>query len=123
MVAPPDGCAIISFGGLLTVTVMVDDVELPAASRARALRTCGPLVVVRESHTISYGAAASSSPNATPSTKNCTPATALSSVASARMVTVPATVLPAIGADTVTDGGVSGATVVNVTGVASLPAI
>src|SRR5688572_26559632 len=124
MVAPPGGCRISSRGGmLLTVTVTVDDVVLPAASRARALMACAPLVVVRESHTISYGAAASSLLIGAPSRRNCTPATASSSVASARTMTLPATVLPAAGAVTATVGGVSGATVVNVTGVASLPAI
>ena len=37
--------------------IAADTVRFPAVSRARALRACGPFAVVRESHTMSYGAA------------------------------------------------------------------
>ena len=48
-------------------------VELPAASRARAVNVCAPFATVRESHANAYGEAVSSTPALTPSTRNCTP--------------------------------------------------
>src|SRR3954451_3017309 len=71
-----------------TVTVTAPDtVELPAASRARAVSECGPLPAVRVSHASEYGAVVSSTPAAAPSTENCTPTTPTSSVASAVTLT------------------------------------
>ena len=60
-----------------------ESVELPAASRARAVNVCAPFETVRVSHASAYGGAASSTPALTPSTRNCTPATPMSSLASA----------------------------------------
>ena len=61
---------------------------LPAASRARAVSVCAPLATSCVSQASAYGAVVSSTPVATPSTKNCTPATPTLSVASAVTLTM-----------------------------------
>src|SRR5688500_18936243 len=82
---------------LATVTVTgAEVVRLPAASRATAVSECEPLLVVVVFQGMEYGAAASSVP-ALPSTKNCTPVTAVSSAALTVTVIVPETVVPAAG--------------------------
>ena len=53
----------------LTVTA-AESVELPAASRARAVRACAPFETPRESQASTYGAVVSSTPLLTPSTRN-----------------------------------------------------
>ena len=54
---------------LATLTAMPEDsVELPAASRARAVSVWLPLVSVRVSHVRAYGAVVSSTPVMIPST-------------------------------------------------------
>jgi hypothetical protein len=54
---------------LATLTVTPDDrVELPAASRARAVRVWPPFVVERVSQVSAYGSVVSSTPVAMPST-------------------------------------------------------
>ena len=81
-----------------TVTdTAADVVWLPAASRARAVSVCEPLAVAVVFQLTEYGAVASSAPSATPSSRNCTPATPTLSDAVAETVTVPETVLPAAG--------------------------
>src|SRR5258708_438407 len=63
-------------GALATVTVIgAGVVRLPAASRAIAVRVCGPLLVVVVSHEIEYGGLVSSAPPLAPSRLNCTPTT------------------------------------------------
>ena len=92
---------------LVTVTgTGLEVVMFPAASRARAVTTCGPGTTVVVFHCREYGAAVTSAPSATPSMKNCTPATPVSSEAVAVTVTVLATVAFAAGAMTATVGGV-----------------
>src|SRR5206468_7609932 len=67
-----------------TVTLTAADVVgFPAKSRARAVMVWTPLATAAVFQGIVYGAAVPSAPKAIPSTKNCTPATATSSVASA----------------------------------------
>src|SRR5439155_884593 len=109
--APLAGAVNVTLGGtastLDTVTeTPAEVVTLPAASRARALRTCAPLTAVAVSQGTAKGAAASSAPRATSSSRNWTPATPTLSEAAADTVTVPATVDPAAGAVTDTLGGV-----------------
>src|SRR5687768_6528576 len=82
---------------LATVTVTgAEVVRLPAASRATAVSVCDPFVAVFVFHGAEYGAVVSSVP-AVPSTKNCTPVTAVSSAALAVTVIVPDTVSPETG--------------------------
>src|SRR5262249_29245750 len=88
-------------------------VWLPAASRARAESVCEPLVAAEASHEMEYGAVVSSVPSAFPSSRNCTPATPMLSLASADTVTVPVTDAPPAGAGMEnTAAGVSGGTLV-----------
>ncbi len=91
---------------LETVTAIVADAVLPARSRACALRVCTPFVAVRVFQEAVYGAVVSSTPVATPSTKNCTPSTATLSLAEAVTFTVSATVAFATGAVILTVGSV-----------------
>src|SRR6266850_4262761 len=91
---------------LATVTPTgAEVVALPAASRATAVRICGPSERVVESQLTVYGAAVSSAPRTAPSRRNWTPATPTLSVALAVTATVPATE-PAAGAVMATVGGV-----------------
>ena len=70
---------------LATLTaIAADSAVLPAASRARAVKVCAPFGAVRVSHDSPYGAAVSSAPVLTPSTRNCTPATPTASPAHKR---------------------------------------
>src|SRR3954447_15827443 len=97
------------------VTVMPDDmVWRPAASRARAVSTCEPLVAVDVSQLIAYGCAVTSGPNSAPSSRNCTPTTAISSDASAAATTIPLTVCPFAGAVIDTAGAVASTLTVRV---------
>ena len=67
---------------LATVTVTDADVVLrPAASRATAVTAWLPLATLDDDHVTEYGALVSSAPTATPSTRNWTPTTPMSSVA------------------------------------------
>src|SRR5262245_29705874 len=79
------------FGAALdTVTVTPPEVDwLPAASRARAVIVCAPLVAPVVFHEREYGVVRSSAPRTTPSNKNCTPTTPTLSAALADSVTVP----------------------------------
>ena len=61
---------------------------MPAASRARAVRLCEPLVAAVVGQVTEYGADVSSAPTAWPSTKKLTPATATLSAALAVTATV-----------------------------------
>src|SRR6185436_2013683 len=75
-------------GLLVTVTVTpVAVAVLPAASRALAESVCVPLEVAVEFQAMEYGAVVTSAPVATPSSRNCTPATPTLSAAVADMVT------------------------------------
>src|SRR5882672_6841923 len=94
-------------GALFTVTVTeAEVVRLPAASRATALKVCAPLPTLPVFHETENGALVSSAPSATPSLKNCTPATPTLSEAFADTVMVPDTVAPFAGAVRLTAGGV-----------------
>src|SRR5207247_2198184 len=88
---------------------------LPAASRARAVRVCDPLLVVVVSQLTTYGALVSSAPRAAPSRKNWTPATPTLSEAVAVTDTGPETVAPLAGAVMLTVGGVVSFDTVTVT--------
>jgi hypothetical protein len=93
---------------LSTVTfTAADTVVFPAASRARAVTACGPLLAVVVFHVTEYGEVVSSAPSAAPSNRNCTPATAtLSAAVAVTVVAVPCTVVPVAGAVTATVGAV-----------------
>src|SRR5438309_8162238 len=80
---------------------------LPAPSRATAVRVCDePLLAVVVSQGAEYGAAVTSAPTFTPSSRNCTPTTPMLSEALAVMVTVPETLAPDVGDVIDTVGGV-----------------
>src|SRR2546427_8842183 len=106
--------------GFEIVTLVDADVaRLFEVSRARAAGVCVELfdrVVV--SQPIVYGGVVTSAPNATPSTRNCTPATPTLSEAVAVTATVPLTVAPFAGAVTLTAGGVVSTVTVTVADVA-----
>ena len=106
-VADAAGAVIEMVGGALsTLTVTgADSVALPAASVAWAVSTCAPdnPVVFQDAE---YGKVVSGAPSATPLTRNCTPVTPVSSLAVARIETLPRTQLPATGAVTPTVGAV-----------------
>ena len=104
---------------LATVTARAADVvELPAASRARAVSWWFPLAVAVVSQDVAYGAVVSSALSGAPSSRNCTPTTPTLSAALAPTATVADTVAPAVGALMSTVGAVvSGAGVVTGAGV------
>src|SRR5262245_38118808 len=82
------------------VTVTGSDVHSPpAVSRATAVKTCEPLLVVRVFHEIEYGNEVSSSPRLAPSSLNCTPATMSVPLRTTSALTgiVPLTVDPEVG--------------------------
>ena len=87
----------------------VDTVVLLSVSRARAASTCAPFGVARVSQLAAYGATVSSGPCGLPSTKNWTPATPTSSLASAWSVRAPETTSPSAGEVTETLGAVESA--------------
>src|SRR5688572_32423926 len=92
--------AVASAGGAAFATVTftgADVVVLPAASRATAVSVCGPSITVVVSQLTEYGEMVSGRPSCTPSTKNVTAATPLSSPALALTGTVPNTVAPLVG--------------------------
>src|SRR5207244_10696398 len=108
-----------------TVTLTAAEVvRLPAASRAMAVSVWAPLAAVVVVQDTEYGAAVTSAPRLAPSSLNCTPPTPTLSAAVAVTETVPATVLPAIGAVMETVGGVVSVVAVTLTAaeVARLPA-
>ncbi len=106
----------------MTVTPL-DVVTLPAASRARALSVCEPLATGTVFQEMLYGAAVSSAPRLTPSSRNCTPATPMLSDALAETTIVPVTVEPLAGAVMAAVGNtVSGTVTVTTLEVATLPA-
>src|SRR2546426_557345 len=95
-------------GGALfeTVTVTPDDVLVfPAASRATAVSVCDPSGTAAVFQLMEYGEAVSWAPRFVPSSLNCTPATALLSLAVAVTVIVPETVAPEAGLVIATVGG------------------
>ena len=79
-------------------TTPADTILFPAASRARAVSVCCPFATPAVFHVTEYGAVVSSAPSGAPSTRNCTPATAMLSEAFAVTVTDPDTVAPPAGA-------------------------
>src|SRR6267143_17210 len=102
---------------LETVTVTGAEVaRLPAASRATAVRVCEPLLAVVVSQGAEYGAAVTSAPTFTPSSRNCTPAIPMLSEALAVTLIVPATMVPGAGEVMLTVGGVVSLNTVTVTG-------
>src|SRR5262249_23963612 len=113
-VAPLAGAVMLTVGGVVsgagpfaTVTVTAAEVVwLPAASRATAVRVCGPLLGAVVSTEIEYGEVVSSAARSIPSPKNCTPTTPTLSDAFADTITVPDTVAPFAGAVMLTEGGV-----------------
>lgn len=107
LVRPAVGGVVSEGGALLTLTVTATAVPVfPAASRARAESVCVPLPVVVVSHESEYGADVSSPPRATPSNRNWTPATAVSSFADPETETTPATNAPSAGDTMDAAGGV-----------------
>jgi hypothetical protein len=89
-----------------TVTVVDDDVLLPAASKAVAPSVCVPFVTVVVSQESEYGAAVSSAPSGAPSRRNRTAATPTLSDAVAATVIDPDTDAPDAGDVSATTGGV-----------------
>ena len=90
-----------------TVTLTpVDVVMFPAASLATAVRVCEPFAVAVVSQVIEYGAVVSSVPRLAPSSLNCTPETPILSEAAAESVMELATVVPDVGVERETEGGV-----------------
>src|SRR2546428_11098575 len=118
-VAPFAGAVIDAEGAVVsglfaTVTVApAEVVRLPAASRAVAERVWLPFATVAVFHETEYGEAVSSAPSPTPSSKNCTPTTPMSSDAFAETVIEPETVAPDIGDEIATVGGVMSASSVS----------
>src|SRR5688500_2780171 len=99
-------------GGMALDTVTVIGAEvvvLPAASRARAVSVCAPLLEVLVFQATSYGAVVSSPPTWVPSTKNLTPDTLTLSDAVAAIVTPPESVAPSAGDVMAAVGGVESA--------------
>jgi hypothetical protein len=90
----------------LTITVTVDVVELPAASRAMARSVCEPFDAPVVDHVVEYGDLVSGDPKLAPSTVNCTLVTPTLSLAVARTVMPPLTVAPLSGDEMVTVGAV-----------------
>src|ERR1700740_2710721 len=83
---------------LSTVTVTgAEAVRRPAVSRATAVRVCELLLAVVVFHEMAYGAAVTSVPAFTPSSRNWTPATPALSEALAVTLIVPPTVAPGAG--------------------------
>ena len=104
---------VVELPALLAVTTTgVDVAVLPAASRATAVRVCGPLTSPRVSQTTER-VVVCSAPTFCPSTFICTPATAALSLALAVIVVGPLTV-PAEGAVIATVGAVVSAVIVAV---------
>jgi hypothetical protein len=101
---------VVSAGGtpeLEIVTVTTGEVaRLPAPSRASAVSVWIPFATLVVSHAIVKGPLRSSAPTATPSSLNCTPATATLSAALADRLIVPVTVALLAGDDRTTVGGV-----------------
>src|SRR4051794_1416831 len=105
---PSDGLTMVRFGAAVsfeTVTSTVDVPSLPAASSAIAVSTCAPLAVPVLSQVTANGAAVAS-PIMTPSTLKRTPATPTLSEAVADSSKAAVTSAPAVGAVSVTVGGV-----------------
>jgi hypothetical protein len=109
-VDPDEGDVLLKVGGVLTLeTVTVTALEVvafPAASRARAVSVCEPVLAVVVFQETEYGALVSSAPRLAPSSLNWTPATPMLSEAAAATVMVPETVDPDEGDVTLTVGGV-----------------
>src|SRR5438874_10417145 len=96
----PAAWLIVTVGGLALETVTVTGAEAvrrPAASRATAVKVCGPLLALVVFHEVEYGGAVTSGPAFTPSTRNWTPATPTSSEAVAVTLVVPPTFAPGSG--------------------------
>src|SRR5882672_9551774 len=110
-VEPFAGAVIATVGGAMSLFTVTDTavavVVLPAPSRATAVSECTPLATPIVFQAIVYGLAISSAPRLAPSSRNCTPTTAILSLAVALSVTLaPATVAPFAGAVIATVGGV-----------------
>ena len=91
---------------LKSATFTVLTALLPAESRATASIVCVPPVEDAVFQLTVYGGVVISAPRFTPSTMNCTPATATLSDAVADTVTMPETAEEAAGAVRETEGGV-----------------
>src|SRR5437773_11644605 len=106
----PAAWLIVTVGGLALETVTVTGAEAvrrPAASRATAVKVCEPLLALVVFHEMEYGAAVTSVPASTPSSRNCTPTTPTLSEALAVGLMVPPTVTPDAGDMMLTAGGVA----------------
>src|SRR6266404_1584989 len=107
-VAPADGEVIDTAGAVVSLkTVTVTGLELhcaPRMSRATATSVCEPLLAVRVSQLIAYGALVSAAPRLAPSSLNCTLCTVSPPmiVTLARTGIVPVTLAPFDGAVIVT---------------------
>src|SRR6266404_451894 len=107
-VAPADGEVIDTAGAVVSLkTVTVTELELhcaPRMSRATATSVCEPLLAVRVSQLIAYGALVSAAPRLAPSSLNCTLCTVSPPmiVTLARTGIVPVTLAPFDGAVIVT---------------------
>src|SRR3954469_9733294 len=90
---PAAGAVMAAVGAVLsTVTVTpAEVVVLPAASRATAVRGCGPSAAAVVSQEAEYGAAVFSAPSGAPSTKKRTPTTPTLSDELALTLTEPLT--------------------------------
>ena len=122
-VAPGAGEEMETVGGMLsTVTLTAAELAvLPAASRATAVKLWLPFafkVVFQETE---YGGVVTSTPRFVPSSLNCTPTTPTLSVAFAATMIVLATVVPAVGAEMETVGGVVSFITVNTLELVAVP--
>ena len=98
------------------VTRVSDEVVwFPVASRAVAVRVCGPSVAVVVFQVVRYGLTVTSPPKGTPSRRNWTPVTPVLSEAVASRETEPEIVKPDVGEVRVIEGGVSEGVGVGVT--------
>src|SRR5918992_2935336 len=100
--------AVVGWGAAALDTVTgtaAEDLVLPAASRATAVKVCDPSGALVVFHAIEYGDTVSSAATCAPSTKNRTPVTPMLSAAVAVTAVVPATVVPVPGAVIVIVGG------------------
>src|ERR1700741_2545603 len=119
----PSGLVTATVGGVVSFSTTIDTPAamrvLPAASRATAAMTCGPLATVALFHVMTYGAVRCSAPRFAPSSVNWTPATPTSSEAGAPNAMTPVTVAPATGLVTATVGAETSLPTVTVTEVAA----
>ena len=119
---PLVGVKLVIVGAFITVTLTAAEVAvLPAASRATAVTLWLPFALKVVFQEIEYGAVVTSAPRFTPSSLNCTPTTPTLSVAVAATMIVLATVVPAVGAEMETVGGVVSFITVNTLELVAVP--